>query len=151
VREEGISTETSRLESTPVQRGKEIVEKEKGPGEKRKVDDRSPGQEEGRNSRIRMDEFEIGEKFTRISDKLKEEMEELLRRVDRVEDGNTEAMKRVIKDGMNYVYGAVEKVMNGIGDAVAEERSIRESKETDVSVANFWHVCSARSTEKIGH
>jgi hypothetical protein len=43
-------------------------------------------------------------------------------------------MKKVIKDGMKYVYGSVEKVMNGIGDAVAEERSIREGKETDVEV-----------------
>jgi hypothetical protein len=134
IREDGMNVEVGRQESTLVQRGNEIGEKEKGPGEKRKVDDRSPGQEEGRNNRIRMDEFEIGEKFTKISDKLREEMEELLRRVDRVEEGNTEEMKKVIKDGMKYVYGSVEKVMNGIGDAVAEERSIRESKESDVEV-----------------
>jgi hypothetical protein len=108
-----------------------------GAGNKRKIDDRSPGQETVRTNRMRMDEFEIGTRFTEISEAMDKQMEKILKSLDLVKEGDTEGMKKAVRLGFKAMTTAMEETMNGIGDAVAIERKERErhAKETEERIA----------------
>jgi hypothetical protein len=126
---------------------REGVGEDRGGGEKRKIDERSPEQENVRTNRMRMDEFEIGAKFTEIADRVKKEVERIIEGMDLVENGNTEGMKKAVKEGLRIMTESLEGVMNGIGDAVATERKERErdSKSTEERLSKVE--TSAKETE----
>jgi hypothetical protein len=124
--------------SVVVEREDMIVDAEgdNGGGNKRKIDDRSPGQETGRVNRMRMDEFEVGIKFTEISETMQKQMDKILKGLEQIKEGDTEGMKKAVKAGFKVMTTAVEGTMNGIGDAVATERKEREIhvKETEARI-----------------
>jgi hypothetical protein len=101
-------------------------------GTKRTVDERSPGQGVERVARRRVDEFEIGERFGKISDKMREEVEKIIQGLEGIREGNVEGLKNLVRDGLKVMVEAVEGTMNEVGDAVASDRKEREEikKET---------------------
>ena len=96
---------------------------------KRTVEDRSPeAQATGKNSRIRMDEFSIGETFKKISDGLRKEAGKLIDTVSSKELG-LEDLKVAVKLSMEVMVGNLEAIMNGISDMESQERRTREAEQ----------------------
>ena len=96
---------------------------------KRTVEDRSPeAQVTGKNSRLRMDEFSIGETFKKISDGLRKEAGKLIDTVSN-KDLGLEDLKVAVKLGMEVMVGNLEAIMNGISDMESQERRTREAEQ----------------------
>ena len=96
---------------------------------KRTVEDRSPeAQVTGKNSRLRMDEFSIGETFKKISDGLRKEAGKLIDTVSN-KDLGVEDLKVAVKLGMEVMVGNLEAIMNGISDMESQERRTREAEQ----------------------
>jgi hypothetical protein len=116
-------------------------------GRKRNVDERSPGQGVERATRRRVDEFEIGEKFGKISDKMREEVERIIQGLEGIKEGNTEGLKNLVRDGLKAMVEVVEGTLNEVGDAVASDRKEREEnkKETGERLRKMEEM--ARNTE----
>jgi chromosome segregation ATPase len=62
---------------------------------------------------------------------MRNEMSTVIWRIERSRDLSPEALKNMVKNGMDAVVGAVEKVMFGISDGLAKERKEKEQKEED--------------------
>ncbi len=62
---------------------------------------------------------------------MRNEMSTVMWRIERSRDMSPEALKNMIKNGMDAMMGAVEKVMYGISDGLAKERKEKEQKEED--------------------
>jgi len=106
---------TARNPSQPEGRGGE------GEGLKRK--DRSPTlQEEGRNQRRRMNEFEMGEIFAKIEERMKSKAEEIVAK-------SPEGVKESLRESMGMLMGAMGEVMNSLSDGITEQRIGRETLE----------------------
>ncbi len=95
----------------------------KGDGEGQKRKERSPTlQEEERNTRRRLNEFDIGELFKRIEGKVSEKAEEIVRK-------SPDNMKDCMREGLGTIIGALSEVMNGISDGIREQRLGRDTLE----------------------
>ena len=92
---------------------------------KRTVDERSP-QTESRTSRIRMDEFVVGEKFTEIAKGMRLEVDKLIQTVDSP-DLMLEGLKTAVKLGLEAMVGHIEAVMSGVSDMESQDRRQREA------------------------
>jgi hypothetical protein len=93
---------------------------------KRNLDLRSPGQHDGnRVNRQRMDEFDLGEMFGKLSGKIKEGLEEIVGKL-------PDQYKEEIKDGVEVLMSGLTEMMNGISDRVTVERRKREAGEMDM-------------------
>ena len=92
---------------------------------KRTVDERSP-QTDSRTSRIRMDEFVVGVKFTEIAKGMRLEVDKLIQTVDSP-DLMLEGLKTAVKLGLEAMVGHVEAVMSGVSDMESQDRRQREA------------------------
>ena len=75
------------------------------------------------------DEFEIGAIFDRMVKGMRDEMSIALWKIERSRDLAPEAIKYMMKNGLESMDGAVEKVMNGVSDGLVGERKQRELEE----------------------
>jgi hypothetical protein len=93
---------------------------------KRNLDLRSPGQHDGnRVSRQRLDEFDLGDMFGKLSGKMKAGMEEIVVKL-------PEQYRKEIQEGMEVLMDGLMEMMNGISDRVTVERRKREAGEMDM-------------------
>ena len=99
---------------------------EEGELMKRTVDERSPQIEQGRNSRIRMDEFVIGEKFSQISKGMRTEVEKLIETIGHPEL-KLDGLKAAVKLGLESMVSYMEAIMSSVSDMESQERRQREA------------------------
>jgi hypothetical protein len=69
--------------------------------------------------------------FERMVKGMRNEMNTVLWRIERSRDVSPEALKNMVKNGMDSMGGAVKKVMYGVSDRLAKERKEKEQKEED--------------------
>jgi hypothetical protein len=92
-------------------------------GAKRTVEERSPGAEENpRNVRPRMNEFDMGVVFGEIEETMSNSMKEVVMKA-------PEEVREGMKAGFDVVMKAVHKMMNALSDGVGHERIQRETLE----------------------
>ena len=72
------------------------------------------------------DEFELGYVFERMVKGMRNEMNSVLWKIERSRDMSPEALKKMIRTGLESMVGAMEKVMNGVSDGIAKDRKERE-------------------------
>ena len=112
---EGQKEGENQGEGSPMQ-----VERESS---KRTVEERSPATEApARNTKPRLNEFDLGQLFGKVEDKLSSSMEEAVA-VAPVE------LREAMRAGMESVKQAVLGIMNGISDGIRAERLARETVE----------------------
>ena len=63
----------------------------------------------GRNTQVREDEIEIGERMMLVSDRMRKEVIVLLENLDSRKGASTEELRDVIKKGLKVVVEAVEE------------------------------------------
>jgi hypothetical protein len=63
----------------------------------------------------------IGKVFERVVEGMRNEMSTVLWRIERSRDGSPEALKKLIKTGLEAMVGAVEKAMYGVSDGLTKE------------------------------
>jgi hypothetical protein len=73
---------------------------------------------------------------------MRNEMNTVIWKIERSRDVSPEALKYMVKNGLDAMVGAVEKAMYGVSDGLAKERKEREQKEEDKK----WRM--ARDSEK---
>jgi len=89
---------------------------------KRTVVERSPNaDEEARNLRRRLNEFDVGETFQEIMEVMKREIASV---VSHAQDG----VKEPLREGLETVYLAVSKLMSKVNDGIAQERMDRDAE-----------------------
>jgi beta-glucosidase-like glycosyl hydrolase len=69
--------------------------------------------------------------FDRMVKGMRNEMNTVIWRIERSRDVSPEALKNMVRNGLDAVVGAVEKVMYGVGDGLAKDRKEKEQKEED--------------------
>jgi len=104
----------------------EVEEDTGNSSRKRTVDERSPQIEGGRVSRIRMDEFAIGAKFTEISTGMRNEFNKLIQTIENP-DLMLEGLKVAVKLGMEAMVGHMEAIMSSISDMESQARRVHEA------------------------
>ena len=110
---EGQNGVRDRGEESPMQ-----VERE---NTKRTIEERSPATEApARNTKPRLNEFDLGELFGKVEDKLTSSMEEAVA-VAPVE------LREAMRAGLEAVKGAVLGIMNDLSDGIRAERLARET------------------------
>ncbi|MFN9904602.1 MAG: hypothetical protein ACK56F_00575, partial [bacterium] len=110
---ERVGMETSQVERT----GEQMTERNK-----RTVTQRSPQVEElERNTRRRLNEFDMGELFEKILSQMEQEMEKVV-------SSAHEEVRKPMKEGMSIVMAAMSKMMTGMSDGLAQERIDRDSE-----------------------
>jgi hypothetical protein len=62
---------------------------------------------------------------------MRNEMNTVLWKIERSRDVSPEALKYMVKNGLETMVGAVEKAMYGVSDGLAKERKEREQREED--------------------
>jgi hypothetical protein len=75
------------------------------------------------------EEFELGHVFERMVEGMRNEMNTVLWKIERSRDVAPEALKGMMRKGLEAMVGSVEKIMNGISDGMAKERRVREREE----------------------
>ena len=83
----------------------------------------------GRNTQVREEEIEIGERMMLVSDRMRKEVLVLLENIDSRRGVSTEELRDVIKKGLKVVVEAVEETMTGISDTLTKERKERKEEE----------------------
>ncbi len=69
--------------------------------------------------------------FERMVKGLRNEMNTVLWKIERSRDVSPEALKNMVKNSLDAMVGAVEKVMYGVSDGIAKERKEKEQREED--------------------
>jgi DNA repair exonuclease SbcCD ATPase subunit len=77
------------------------------------------------------EEDEVERVFDKMVRGMRNEMNIVLWRIERSRDVSPEALKNMVKNGLDAVVGAVEKAMYGVSDGLAKERKEKEQKEED--------------------
>jgi hypothetical protein len=62
---------------------------------------------------------------------MRNQMNTVIWKIERSRDVSPEALKYMVKNGLDAMVGAVEKAMNGVSDGLAKERKEREQREED--------------------
>ena len=75
--------------------------------------------------------FELGDVFERMVKGMRNEMNTVLWRIERSRDLSPEAIRNMLKNGLESMVGAVEKVMNGVSDGMAKEWRDRDKEEKE--------------------
>jgi len=83
----------------------------------------------GRLRSCRVNEFEIGEVFSKIVKGLRHEMSGVIGEIERSRNLSLEEMKGMLRSSLEAVVCTVEKVMSGVSDELAGERNRREGEE----------------------
>jgi len=99
---------------------------------KRTVDERSPQMDGARVSRLRMDEFEIGAKFSELSTGMRTEFNRLIKTIESP-DLMLDGLKAAVKIGMEAIVGHMEAIMSSISDM---ESQARRQQEADMMVVD---------------
>jgi hypothetical protein len=63
---------------------------------------------------------------------MRNEMTTVLWRIERSRDGSPEALRKLLKNGMEAMVGAVEKVMYGVSDGLAKEWKDKKKDEEEM-------------------
>jgi hypothetical protein len=93
---------------------------------KRTLETRSPGTHlDSRVSRLRMDEFELGEIFEEVNKYWREGSKDLI-------DKAPEGYRQELKSGMDLFLEGMKKIMDGVSDRVTLERRKREAGEMNM-------------------
>ncbi len=71
----------------------------------------------------------IGQVFERVVEGMRNEMSTVLWRIERSRDSSPEALKKLIKTGLEAMVGAVEKVMYGVSNGLEKEWKEKEQDE----------------------
>jgi uncharacterized protein YejL (UPF0352 family) len=58
--------------------------------------------------------------------RMRNEMSTVLGKIERSRDMSPDALKNMMKNGLEAMVGAVETVMNGVSDGIAKERKEKE-------------------------
>ncbi len=75
--------------------------------------------------------FELGGVFERMVKGMRNEMSTVLSRIERSRDLSLEAIRGMLKNGLESMVGAVEKVMTGVSDGMAKEWRARCKEEKE--------------------
>jgi hypothetical protein len=62
---------------------------------------------------------------------MRNEMNTVIWKIERSRDVSPEAVKNMVRNGLESMVGAVEKVMYGVSDRLAKERKEKEQREDD--------------------
>ena len=82
-----------------------------------------------RDSQVRKEEIEIGERMMLVSDRMRKEVLVLLENIDGRSGMSVQELRDVIKTGLKVVVEAVEETMTGISDTLTKERKERKEEE----------------------
>jgi hypothetical protein len=82
--------------------------------------------------------------FDRMVKGMRNEINTVIWRIERSRDVSPEALRNMVKNGLDAMVGAVEKAMNGISDGLAKERKEQEQKEED----NKWRLVRENETRE---
>jgi hypothetical protein len=63
---------------------------------------------------------------------MRNEMSTVLWRIERSRDGSPEALRKLFKNGLEAMVGAVEKVMYGVSDGLSKEWKDKKKEEEDM-------------------
>jgi hypothetical protein len=77
------------------------------------------------------EEDEVERVFDRLVKGMRNEMSTVLWRIERSRDVSPEALKNMVKNGLDVLVGAVEKALYGVSDGLAKERKEKEKREVD--------------------
>ena len=83
----------------------------------------------GRLRSSRVNEFEVGEVFSRVIKGLRNEMSGVIGEIEKNKNITVEGMKGLLKSSLETLVSSVEKMMNGASDELAGERKRREEEE----------------------
>ena len=86
----------------------------------------------GRNTQVREDEIEIGERMMLVSDRMRKEVTVLLENMDSRKGMSSEELRDLVKTGLKIVVEAVEETMTGISDTLTKERKERKEEEDTI-------------------
>jgi hypothetical protein len=75
------------------------------------------------------EECEVERITERVLNGMRNEMSTVLWRIERSRDGSLEALKKLLKNGLEAMVGAVEKVVYGVSDRLAKEWKEKEKDE----------------------
>jgi hypothetical protein len=75
--------------------------------------------------------FELGDVFERMVKGMRNEMSTVLWKIERTRDLSPEAIRNILKNGLESMVGAVEKVMNGVSNGMAKEWRARDKEEKE--------------------
>lgn len=118
-----VSEEVGVAGSSSVDTPSQVSTAEATERNKRTVAERSPQTDtEVRNTRRRLNEFDLGEDFTAIDEELRKKMDEVTSKA-------PEEVRNYLRDAMTAVAEAVTGMMNSISDGVRQERLERETLE----------------------
>ena len=76
-------------------------------------------------------QFELGYVFEKMVKGMRNEMSTVLWKIERSRDLSPEAIRGMLKNGLESMVGAVEKVMNGVSDGIAKEWRAREKEDKE--------------------
>jgi hypothetical protein len=76
-------------------------------------------------------ETEVEQVFERMVRGMRNEINTVIWKIELSRDVSPEALKNMVKNGLDAMVGAVEKAMYGVSDGLAKERKEREQREDD--------------------
>ncbi len=79
-----------------------------------------------------VEDCEIERVFKKAVNGMRNEMSTVLWRIERSRDGSPEAVRKLLKKGLEAVVGAVEKVMYGVSDGLAKEWRDKKRDEEEM-------------------
>ncbi len=79
----------------------------------------------------REEESGVEQVFERMVEGMRNEMNTVLWKIERSRDVSPEALKNMVRNGLDAMVGAVEKAMYGVRDGLAKERKEKEQREED--------------------
>ena len=101
------------------------------------ADEGENGERDGGRSRIvtagEMNEFDMGQKMTEISDRIRTGVRNILNRME-AEGTDLEGVKRATRDGLTAMVGVLEAVMSGISDGIKSDREVRQEQNRRVEL-----------------
>jgi DNA repair exonuclease SbcCD ATPase subunit len=77
------------------------------------------------------DESGVEQVLERMVKGMRNEMNTVIWKIERSRDVSPEAVKNMVRNGLDAMVGAVEKVMYGVSDGLAKERKEKEQREDD--------------------
>jgi len=98
----------------------EVREKESRHG-KRRMQDRTPVEDEERNIRRKLNEFSLGAAFKQVK-------QAMVKEVSKAVSSAQQGVKEPLKECLDAVMSAMEKMMSSLSDGVAQERIDRDSE-----------------------
>jgi hypothetical protein len=89
----------------------------------------------------REEENGVEQVLERMVKGMRNDMNTVIWKIEQSRDESPEALENMVKNGLDAMVGAMEKVLSGISDGLAKERKEREQREED------WKWRSGRDSE----